>query len=138
MTRSARLASNPTPHSLFTPELIVRLLAASIVVGLVAPVACTSASTSTGCTVGGPVTECATVTGVVVGVESFGPASVERFTLRTSNGQVYDFAIETLATTSGGKPAPHLREHQLSSEPIVVEYKVENGRHVALYYTDAE
>jgi hypothetical protein len=128
------LASSPTPHSLFTPELIVRLLAA---LAAIVVAACATA-TSEICAVGGAVTQCGSVTGVVIAVEGAGPTSVEGFTLRTAEGTLYEFAVQRLEVGAGGKPAPHLREHQLSSEPIVVEYKVENGRHVALYYTDAE
>ncbi|HSH21876.1 MAG TPA: hypothetical protein VK992_04550 [Candidatus Caenarcaniphilales bacterium] len=63
---------------------------------------------------------------------------MDGFTLRTANGDLYSFAVEALDLTGGGKPAAHLREHQLDAQPIEVEYKLEDGRHVALRYTDAE
>ena len=88
------------------------------------------------CTAGSDAPEQAT--GVVIGVEGSGPASVDRFTLRTAEGAVLIFDVERLEVTSGGKPAPHLREHQVDGHPIRVEYRVEAGRNVALRYTDAE
>ena len=77
-------------------------------------------------------------TGVVIAVEGSGPASVERFTLRTAEGQVLAFDVGRLEVTDGGKPAPHLREHQVDGQPITVHYRVEAGRNVAVRYTDAE
>ena len=84
------------------------------------------------------ISKCGRITGVVLATEGSGPAAVERFTLRTADGQVLTFLIDRLAVTGGGKPAPHLREHQLDGQPIEVEYKVEDGRHVALRFTDVE
>ena len=84
------------------------------------------------------ISQCGRVTGVVLATEGSGPAAVDRFTLRTADGQVLTFLIDRLAVTGGGKPAPHLREHQLDGQPIEVEYKVEDGRHVALRYADVE
>lgn len=80
----------------------------------------------------------ALATGVVIAIEGEGPASVERFTLRTAEGEVLVFDVERLEVTDGGKPAPHLREHQVDGRPITVAYKVESGRNVALRYRDAE
>ncbi len=90
------------------------------------------------CEVGGTVSECGRVTGIVLAIEGAGPADVSRFTLRTADGEVLDFAVERLELTGGGKVAPHLREHQVDGLPIEVEYKIDSGRHVALRYTDAE
>jgi hypothetical protein len=78
------------------------------------------------------------VTGVVLAVEGDGPASVTAFTLRTAEGELFEFDIERLDVSDGGKPAPHLREHQLDGAPISVEYRVEGDRNVALRYRDAE
>jgi hypothetical protein len=89
------------------------------------------------CVERGSISECGSVTGVVLAVEGSGPAAVEQFTLRTPDGQVLTFQIERLDVSRGGKPAAHLREHQLDGQPIEVEYKLENGRHVALRYVDA-
>jgi hypothetical protein len=90
------------------------------------------------CVERGSIAECGRVTGVVMAVEGSGPASVDQFTLRTPDGRVLTMAVERLDVSGGGKPAAHLREHQLDGQPIEVEYKVEGGRHVALRYTDAD
>jgi hypothetical protein len=75
---------------------------------------------------------------VVLSVDGPSLAAVNGFSLRTPAGEVLEFSVERLDLTGGGKPAPHLREHQLDGQPITVEYKVDDGRLVALRYTDAE
>ena len=47
------------------------------------------------------------------------------------------FQVGTLDLSRGGLPAPHLREHLVSGEPITVEYRVEDGEKVATRYVDA-
>ncbi len=76
-------------------------------------------------------------TGVVIDVDSPDVAIVERFTIRTSAGDVIELAVEELSLSGGGKPAPHLREHLTSGAPVVVEYVVEADRNVAVRYYDA-
>ncbi len=76
-------------------------------------------------------------TGVVIAVEGSGPASVERFTLGTAEGEVLTFDVERLEVTGGGKPAPHLREHLTSGAPFTVEYGASGGHNVAMRYYDA-
>jgi hypothetical protein len=75
---------------------------------------------------------------VVLSVDGPSLAVVNGFSLRTSRGEVFEFEVERLELAGGGKPAAHLREHQLDGQPIVVDYKVDGGRLVALRYTDAE
>ncbi|HUG47501.1 MAG TPA: hypothetical protein VMP67_03710 [Candidatus Limnocylindria bacterium] len=87
---------------------------------------------------GGSVTDCARATGVVLTVEGSSLAEVNGFSLRTSAGEVLDFAVERLELAGGGKPGPHLREHRLDGQLIEVEYKVDAGRLVALRYRDAD
>ena len=89
------------------------------------------------CEVGGPISECGRVTGIVVRVDGASLAVVDGFSLRTDRGEVIDFIVERLDVTGGGKPGPHLREHRLDGLAIDVEYKVDAGRRVALRYTDA-
>jgi hypothetical protein len=89
------------------------------------------------CQVGGTISECGQLSGVVLAVEGDGPASVDRFRLRTQDGRVVELAIERLSLEGGGKPAAHLREHLVDGQPILVDYKVDDDRHVALRYTDA-
>ena len=46
--------------------------------------------------------------------------------------------VETLDVSDGGLPAPHLRDHLVSGEPIKVTYTInEEGQNVALRYVDA-
>lgn len=75
-------------------------------------------------------------TGVVINVDGPSAAEVDGFSLRTTDGQVLEFGVGVLDLTDGGLPAPHLREHLVSGEPIAVEYRVEDGRNVALRYLD--
>lgn len=77
-------------------------------------------------------------TGVVISADGPDAANVERFSLRTDDGQVFEFDVGTLDVSNGGKPAPHLREHLVSGVPITVEYREQAGRHVALRYVDAQ
>jgi hypothetical protein len=77
------------------------------------------------------------VVGIVVAVEGTSPAQVDRFTLRTSEGRVLVFEVGQLDLSGGAFPAAHLRDHQASAEPVVVEYRVEGGRPVATRLTDA-
>ena len=65
-------------------------------------------------------------------------SSVTNFTLRTNEGQTLEFTVGTLDVTNGGLPSPHLREHLAGSTPTTVYYRVEDGRNVAVKYTDAE
>ena len=85
----------------------------------------------------GPVTPRSTATGVVISVDGPSAAEVDRFRLRTNDGEVLEFVVGRLQLTSGGLPAPHLREHLVNGEPISVDYRDEDGKRVAIRYTDA-
>jgi len=89
-----------------------------------------------GCSIG-PRTPRAAVTGVVVSADGPSAAAVDRFSLRTGAGEIAMFVVGTLEVNNGGLPAPHLREHLVSGEPITVDYRDENGEKVAIRYTDA-
>ncbi len=129
----------PSPSA---PDLFRRRrssLRLGVVLALALAAGCVTSPAEEGlCVERGSISECGRVAGVVLATEGSGPASVEEFTLRTADGRLYEFAIERLEVTGGGKPAAHLREHQIDGQPVVVEYKVEDGRHVALRYQDAE
>lgn len=64
-------------------------------------------------------------------------SQVDSFTLRTNDGQVVAFDVGTLDLSSGGLPAPHLREHLVSGVPITVYYSAASGANVASRYIDA-
>jgi len=86
----------------------------------------------------GPFTPRSSATGVVIAANGPNAAQVDRFTLRTTSaGQVLEFVVGTLELTNGGLPAPHIREHLVSGEPITVDYRVEDGQNIAIRYIDA-
>lgn len=74
----------------------------------------------------------------MIAVDGPNAARVDQFTLRTNAGQNLDFVVGTLELTNGGLPAPHLREHLVSGEPIAVDYRDEDGQKLAIRYRDAE
>jgi len=75
-----------------------------------------------------------TATGVVISADGPDTAQVDRFSLRTNAGQVLQFTVGRLDLANGGLPAPHIREHLVSGEPITVFYY---GIEV-IRYVDAE
>jgi hypothetical protein len=76
-------------------------------------------------------------TGVVIAADGPNAAEVDRFTLRTSEGEVLEFTLGRLDLSNGGLPAAHLREHLVNGEPIKVLYVATGSGLVALQYTDA-
>lgn len=79
----------------------------------------------------------ATATGVVISVDGPSAVQVDSFTLRTDSGQVLTFTVGRLDLANGGLPAPHLREHLISGEPITVEFEAVGGENIARRYLDA-
>lgn len=77
-------------------------------------------------------------TGVVTAVEGLDLADVEAFTLRTDSGMVLRFRVDELYVGGGDLPAPHLREHLVSGEPITVYYFADGDELVAIAYSDAQ
>ncbi len=76
-------------------------------------------------------------TGVLTSADGPNLANVTSFTLRTDAGEEIDFSVGVLDVSNGGLPAPHLREHLASGEPVDVTYHVDGGTNVADRYTDA-
>lgn len=74
-------------------------------------------------------------TGVVIAADGPNAAQVDTFSLRTSEGQVLQFTVGRLDLSNGGLPAPHLREHLVSGEPITVYYY---GTEIIRYMDAAE
>jgi hypothetical protein len=70
---------------------------------------------------------------VVISADGPDAASVTRFSLRTNDGQILDLKVGRLDLNNGGLPAPHLREHLVSGEPITVYYYADE----VIRYTDA-
>lgn len=90
------------------------------------------------CAATGPAATTLSATGLVIAANGPDAATVNTFSLRTSDGQTLNFTVGTLDLADGGLPAPHLREHMLGSTPTTVYYRVENGINVAVRYTDAD
>ncbi len=74
---------------------------------------------------------------MVIAADGPSAADVDTFRLRTSDGQLYEFAVGALDLTGGGLPAPHLREHLVSGVPITVYYSNDGGTLTARRYIDA-
>jgi hypothetical protein len=79
-----------------------------------------------------------TARGVLLAVDSPSIQRVERFTLRTDDGQVLDFsaAPDFNSGASHAMSPGHLRQHMALAEAITVTYREENGRLIALNATD--
>jgi hypothetical protein len=78
----------------------------------------------------------ATVEGVVVNVEATSLADISGFTVRTAGGELIEFGLEALENEVEFPPG-HLAEHVASSSPVVVTYRDEGGRHLAIRIVDA-
>ena len=57
-------------------------------------------------------------TGVVIAVDGPNAAQVDRVTIRSNDGALHVLNVGPLDLSNGGLPAPHLREHLVSGEPI--------------------
>jgi hypothetical protein len=84
----------------------------------------------------GPGTERAS--GLVTAIDTLGLGRVQGFTLRTPDGEVLEFVFEGGTDLSaGGWPPDHLQEHLAMAEGVAVEYRVVDGRRVAIRLGDA-
>ena len=72
------------------------------------------------------------VTGLVLETVERNLAEIELLRLRDDGGGVWEFSTEGPVGTS----AAHLRQHQLAGEKIVVTYREEGGRLVAVDVKD--
>ena len=77
-----------------------------------------------------------TETGVVVAVDGSSLTDVRGFTLRTTDGRTVEFGLGAVENGAQFPPA-HLREHQATATPIVVTYREEAGRRLAIRLEDA-
>ena len=76
------------------------------------------------------------VDGIVITVDAASLTDVRGFTLRTSGGASFEFRLGPLENATSFSPS-HLKEHQATSEPIRVWFRVENGDRVAYRIEDA-
>jgi hypothetical protein len=86
-----------------------------------------------------PKTQTQTARGVLLDVVSPGIQQVDRFTLRTTDGQVLSFvaAPDFNAGVSHVMTPGHMRQHMALADPVIVTYREENGTLLALSATDA-
>ena len=103
------------------------ILGAAVVVTVVLAVAAAAL-------LGGPGRQ--TETGVVVAVEATSLSNVEGFSIRTTDGRTVDFRIGRLENAATFPPG-HLAEHQATSSPVLVYFRVENGDRVVYRLEDA-
>ena len=78
-----------------------------------------------------------TETGVVTSVTSTSLVEVDGFTLRTSDGRMLTFSTKDLPYRNDGFPVQHLREHQALAQPVMVTYRVTDGRNEVVKLQDA-
>ena len=79
-----------------------------------------------------------TARGVLLDVVSPSIQQVDRFTLRTDDGQVLSFvaAPDFNAGATHVMTPGHMRQHMALADPVVVTYREENGALIALSATD--
>jgi len=80
-----------------------------------------------------------TARGVLLEVVSPSIQQVDRFTLRTDDGQLLSFvaAPDFNANATHAMTPGHMRQHMALADPVVVTYRDDNGTLVALSATDA-
>ena len=76
-------------------------------------------------------------TGVIVAVDSAGLGDVRGVTVRATDGTLASFSLEQLQNATEFPPG-HLAEHQATSSPVLVYFRVENGERVVYRLEDAE
>ena len=78
-----------------------------------------------------------TETGIVTNVTSASLVEVDGFQLRTSDGRIVTFDTKDLPYRDDGFPVQHLREHQAMAQPVMVTYRVTDGRNDVVKLQDA-
>lgn len=76
------------------------------------------------------------VDGIVIAVDAASLTDVRGFTLRTPSGFSFEFKLGPLENATEFSPG-HLKEHQASSEPIRVWFRMEGAERVAYRIEDA-
>ena len=75
--------------------------------------------------------------GVIVAIDAVSLSDVRGFTLRTPGGSTVRFTLGLLEDATEFPPG-HLAEHQATSSPVLVYFRVENGERVVYRLEDAE
>ena len=89
--------------------------------------------------IGPPTGQTLTARGVLLDVVSPGIQQVDRFTLRTDDGQLMSFvaAPDFNAGATHAMTPGHMRQHMALGDPVLVTYREDNGTLDALSATDA-
>ena len=74
--------------------------------------------------------------GIIVAVDAASISDVRGFTLRTPAGAVLEFKLGALENPTAFPPG-HLAEHQATSSPVLVYFRVQNGGRVVYRLEDA-
>jgi hypothetical protein len=77
-----------------------------------------------------------TETGIVTSVASSSLVAVDGFQLLTADGRTLDFSTKGL-TYGEGFPVQHLREHQTLAQPVMVTFRIVDGRNEVTKLQDA-
>jgi len=114
-----------------TRPLLALIAAAISLAGCLAPVS--SATTNPN-----PTPEITSpVEGVIVAVDASSLTDVRGFTLRPTTAP-FSFGFKLGALENGADfPPSHLAEHQVTSEPVRVHFRLENGERVVYRLEDA-
>jgi hypothetical protein len=74
--------------------------------------------------------------GVIVAVDATSLSDVRGFTLRTAGGAAFEFKLGVLENPTAFPPG-HLAEHQATSAPVLVYFRIEGGERVVYRLEDA-
>jgi hypothetical protein len=106
------------------------LVAASTAVLVASLVGCGAGATP------GPSFPASPVEGVIVAVDAASLSDVRGFTLRLAGGSTIAFTLGQLENPTEFPPG-HLKEHQATSEPVRVYFRIESGAPIAYRIEDA-
>lgn len=76
------------------------------------------------------------IVGVVTSIDSAGLDKVRGFTIQAVNGSTFTFVIGTLDNGADFPPG-HLAEHMAAAAPVLVFFKVVDGKFVVYHLEDA-
>jgi hypothetical protein len=76
------------------------------------------------------------VTGSVLAVRNRPPLSVDSFDLLVTDGRRLTFSVGILDLGPGGFDAPHLVTHELTAQPVIVTFRRDGARLIAIRLAD--
>lgn len=109
---------------------IAGFLGAAVLVAVLASTACACSAPVATPDVTSP------VDGVIVSIDSAGLTDVRGFVLRVPGGSSFDFVLGPLENPTAFPPG-HLAEHQATSAPVRVYFRLDGGERVVYRLEDA-